>query len=630
VKTALVFPPVCDPTMPYISLPVLASVLRREGFEVQLIDANVEGLEFVLARDSLSDLAGKVRSRLRKLERKAHLSHPEQLAWLALREAEPLAHDVPRVGDALGVFRDRSGKLFYDPKAYGSAADTVDAAFQLLSAAYAPLRMDLRSYRTPFSFLSADEIAHDAGREHDPFNRYFEEELAPRLALAGVGLIGVSMAFPGQLQPAWSMAFALKRHCPDAVLVAGGPALTQRMAGLPAEALDELLSPFDVAVLGEGEKAIVSLARSVRAGERPSGILVGDVADPASLPAPDFDGMPLGRYWSCEPVLPYDASRGCYWGRCAFCHYGPVAHGTAQFRERGLERIIDDLASFRTRGARIAYLSHDTLSPSLGARIARGMRDSGSGLRWASDIRPEAVLTAKGCEELASGGALAFSLGIESGSSRLLELMGKGTTPGVVSGVLRNLASAGMAAEAMLFTDFPTESRDEALDTVAFLERHWEEVALFVCGTFGLTRGSAVYRDSGAYGVAETWHVAGDRFLSGVFWREVRESKSAADRDAVDAALARVSRKWRLRQYPWAGSLSTAHTLLWYDRFGPGVFRSRGPAAPAEPAFRRPSRSRHDYGAISRAAPRREADIWHTLTHVERRVTRRDWRKASL
>ena len=53
----------------------------------------------------------------------------------------------------------------------------------------------------------------------------------------------------------------------------------------------------------------------------------------------------------------------------------------------------------------------------------------------------------------------------------------------------------------------------------------------------------------------------------------MRPWKSDDERADVDARLAELSSGWVLRPYPWAGAVSTAHTVLYYDRFGAGVFR---------------------------------------------------------
>ncbi len=45
---ALVYPPSCDPTAPYLAVPTLAAWLRREGIDVLPVDANVEAWDALL------------------------------------------------------------------------------------------------------------------------------------------------------------------------------------------------------------------------------------------------------------------------------------------------------------------------------------------------------------------------------------------------------------------------------------------------------------------------------------------------------------------------------------------------------------------------------------------------------
>ena len=109
--------------------------------------------------------------------------------------------------------------------------------------------------------------------------------------------------------------------------------------------------------------------------------------------------------------------------------------------------------------------------------------------------------------------------------------------------------------------------------TTRFIEKLRDSIALFICGEFALTAGARVARHPGEYGIRETWHVAGDEFSTTLFYGEAAPSKTPADRERIDAAVDRLARSWWLHRYPWAGSLSTAHTLLWYDRYGADIFR---------------------------------------------------------
>jgi anaerobic magnesium-protoporphyrin IX monomethyl ester cyclase len=620
MKVALVYPPTCDPTAPYLSVPALTGFLRAHGVEVLPVDANIEAWDALLTSDALAGLGARVERRHRRLARKGALRHVEQLALEVLSGARDDARTAPaRIGDALEVLRDRTGERFYDNGAYGEAVATVGSALRLIAAAHAPLSLDFASYRSPFSLLDMEAIEADARAERDPFHGYFAGDLAERLRAFAPHVVGVSVAFPGQIQPAYGLAITLRRMLPDVRLVAGGPAMTQLLARLGDDA-PVALGPFHAAVLFEGEQTLLDMVRGMEQGDEPRGIVRGTlVRDLASLPAPDFTGLPLDRYLSPEPVLPYDPTRGCYFGKCAFCHYGLAETGTAPYRERPVGQVVEHLAALRdAHGCRIFHLSEDSIAPKTLRAIACSAGEASLGVRLATDMRPERGLDAQACRELAQGGVLAVALGLESGSPRVLARIGKGLSVEDGEAAATNLAAAGIAVEAMVFTGFPTETGDEALATVRLLERLRGSLSLFMCGEFHLTAGSAIARRPGEFGVAEVWGVEGDRLRTGLFWREAREPVGDRGRERIERALDEAASSFLMRSYPWAGALSTAHTLLWVDRFGPDVFRRLARAPRSAAPVPAPSRAIED-----------EARIWHEITHVRRRFSRELYRELA-
>jgi len=257
--------------------------------------------------------------------------------------------------------------------------------------------------------------------------------------------------------------------------------------------------------------------------------------------------------------------------------------------------------------------------------LARALRANGESLRWSTDLRPERFFDAQRCTELAAGGALGVSLGVESASPRVLQLIDKGISVPDMRRAVLALAGAGIATELMCISDFPGETRAEALATLRFLEQHRESISLFIWGEFALTRGSRVAAEPGAFGLREIWRVEGDELGTGLFFEEARPAKDDDDRAALEEALAAVERGWLLRRYPWAGALSTAHSMLWYARFGPGVFRElageRKRKRRAAGARRRGARSRFDVERIARQSAAREGEIWSSLVYDERRVS---------
>jgi hypothetical protein len=629
MRVALVYPPTCDPTAPYLSVPTLVGWLRRHGVDVLPIDANLEAWESLLTEASLGALSDRIEARLAELERKPRLSHTEQLTYAALWGVRGDAEAAPSAIDrALAVLRDRTGERFYDAHAYASAVETVEAAQRVVSAAYSPLSVDFVAYRTPFSLLSAEEIARDASASRDPFHDYFSR-LAARLRESGVTLVGVSVAFPGQIQPAYSLAHVLRKELPGAHVTVGGPALTQMLLRLSGERLERAIGPFHSAVIYEGEHALLELVRTLERGDDPcrGGRLIRGrtVESLANLPAPDFDGLPLDRYLAPELVLPYDPTRGCYWGVCTFCHYGLAEVGTARYRQRPVGTVLDHLEALSKKyGSRIFYFSQDVFPPKIAADVARGIRERRLGIRWGTDMRPERSLGRERCADLVAGGLLSTALGVESAAPRVLRLIDKGIPPEDVGRVVRNLDEAGAAVEAMCFSDFPTETYREAMQTVEFVGTLAEHLALFIVGRFDLTHGSLVAQKPGEFGIKEVWGVEGDELGTGLFFAERRRAKNAREEARLEAALDELSAGWRLRRYPWAGALSTAHTMLWYARHGRTVFRNLGRAARSgvPGARRRTAAARFDVPAILERSAAREAEIWDRLVNAERRVGR--------
>jgi anaerobic magnesium-protoporphyrin IX monomethyl ester cyclase len=626
MTVALIYPPACDPTAPYLSVPLLTGYLRGHGVRVLPVDANVEGFDSLLKPSSLAELARRVEQRLARLARKPALGHTDQLLYLALSEARPDLHRVPAaVEDAVAVLRDPSGRRFYDPVHYETAVATIMAALRLVSAAYAPLKMDFTSYRTPFALLSEAQIRADARPQNNPFHSYFNGALCDRLAGANVDLVGISVAFPGQIQPAYALAYALKARLPKAHVTVGGPAITQLMARFDDTRISGMLGPFDSVVLFEGEAALLEIVRMLAAGHTPPPVIRGAmISDLSGHAAPDFDGLPLDKYFSPQIVWPYDPTRGCYWGRCAFCHYGLSCRGTAAYRQRPAAEVAAHLKAIsQRRGGRLFYFSQDAFAPAFAVKVAAELQAQGVDIRWGTDMRPEPGLTPECCRKLKDGGALSMALGIESAAPRVIRLIDKGVGLEEMTAAVRNLAAAGIAVEAMCFTDFPTETRAEAEATLTWLHEQRPDIALFICGRFGLSSGSRVAADPRAFGVASVWHLEGDHWQTGTFYREQRPAKSESAYERIDRQVEALARGWWLHDYPWAGALSTAHTLLYYAALGPEVFK-RLAATRAQvvvPKEQSPRRGPYDIRRMARTADANEAGIWQHLIHERRAVS---------
>lgn len=325
-------------------------------------------------------------------------------------------------------------------------------------------------------------------------------ELAPRLvaeALAEVAwddydVVGFTTGFH-QTVSSLALASAVRRHHPDKVLIAGG-------AGCDGDMGPGLLRGFaalDVVVAGEADGQIVPLIEALRRGEpvnRWPGVfakpgprvavdaagprLAGGVygrgwseADAASkvllddLPVPDFDDffaqvaqLDLGD----ELRLPFESSRGCWWGQKSLCSFCGLNGTSLAYRAKSPQRVLREIDLQLERYGVRRFMAVDnildldflsTLLPGLEERH----RHRGVELFYEtkSNLRGEQV------RRLRRAGVTEVQPGIESFSDHVLELMAKGTTGYNQVRFLRDCDGAGLEARYGILWANPGETAQD-------------------------------------------------------------------------------------------------------------------------------------------------------------------------
>jgi len=116
----------------------------------------------------------------------------------------------------------------------------------------------------------------------------------------------------------------------------------------------------------------------------------------------------------------------------------------------------------------------------------------------------------------------------------------------------------------MGFTGFPTETVDEALESVAFLERHGDKWTVAGLGDFILTPGAIIAMKPADFGIVEHGPFSNDDIARILHFREA-VSISVDDRDRIRAAKGRLKRQNFDR--PFAGGIDAPHSMFYYDRY---------------------------------------------------------------
>ncbi len=201
------------------------------------------------------------------------------------------------------------------------------------------------NFGVPQLVTIASYVKAKTGASVDIVDLYAERALGPidlaRVFLgpdgAGYDVIGFSCYSSFDFLKVEAIAAIARGHCPQAVLVAGGYHVSAR----PAELLE---AGFDVAVIGEGERPMVTIIESVRGGAPLRGEILGPEAIEDLDELPPSDWSYLARYRSVlrriAPQVQLYLSRGCPFD-CAFCM--ERAKREVSWRAFSPERAVDEI-----------------------------------------------------------------------------------------------------------------------------------------------------------------------------------------------------------------------------------------------------------------------------------------------
>jgi radical SAM superfamily enzyme YgiQ (UPF0313 family) len=281
----------------------------------------------------------------------------------------------------------------------------------------------------------------------------------------------------------WNLALTerlvarIRDAAPDRMILYGGP---QTTTAYFSRNLGDLSA--DGYVLGEGEKTLVealALVRKTGALVDLPGLVVNaasefsprkPILDLDALPFPDYEPAALSLYTPDEasPSLPFLFSRGCT-GSCAFCTDKLIF---GKYRTRSAENAIAEIESaIAAHGIRrfrfndlICNGSLKSLETFCDELIARDLN-----VRWSSYAVVRKGLTPGLFAKMRRAGCDGLVFGLESGSSRVLELMGKHYDAPTAEQAIRDSARAGIRTMVNIIVGFPGETEVEFNETLDFI-----------------------------------------------------------------------------------------------------------------------------------------------------------------
>jgi len=333
------------------------------------------------------------------------------------------------------------------------------------------------------------------------------------LDLTNVDVIGLSTAYIEQLAPALQLAKTLRQRKSSLSVVIGGGALTHI---LETDHMGESFFKYvDAAIPFEGEHSFLEYLNAIDSGtsiaqleniatwdaDKRSMRYVKSLANrPRVAAVPDYSDLELDHAFPTpSPVIPLLTSKGCYWGKCAYCtHHEGYGQGYFNFEESVFRDSVRQAVSL---GFANFNFVDEAIPPKMVKRFAVLFKElaaefAGIKIQWMAEARSEKsfndpdfveVLNDSGCRLLVSG--------IESGSQRVSDAMEKGIDLNSAAELAHLCKEKGIGIGWMFFIGFPGESDTEAIETFEYIRKHRESLLFASVDVFKLNRGSPLWKN---------------------------------------------------------------------------------------------------------------------------------------
>ncbi|MGZ8365295.1 MAG: B12-binding domain-containing radical SAM protein [Nitrospira sp.] len=539
MKVSLLFPPTWHPSQPYLSLPSLTGFLRQGGVsDVSQRDLGIELLDTVLTREYAAEVYQQLIAKQRDLERtqtgETGFGSREHYAKVT-DSLDRFSYLVDRIELAKDTLRSEG---FYDPDAYRASLFMIDKWLEVVSSVYFPTRLTVvdNQFGNYSIYSSKDlmKVIRDEGQ--NPYLNLFRDRFIPSIVNDRPDLIGVSITATSQIIPGLTLCRLIKEAAPDLHVTIGGSIFTRLVDNI--RRCPSLFELTDDIVVFEGETALLELVNQLAGKKdyskvpnliyRQNGKIT--VNQPFysenvnQLPAPNYDGFPLDRYLSPEPVLPVQFSRGCYYKDCAFC---ALTLDHQNFRQKDPGRTVEELQWLKQRyGARHFFFTDECFALAPTRRLCQQLIEKQLDIKWTCEMRFEKNLSRELLASMRDAGCLKIVFGLESFNQRIMDFMKKGIKQEWVRRIAGDCVDLGIAVHCYIIVGFPTEKEDEALETMNFIvdNKKLHESYGFSCQPclFDLEKEAPIMNDPGGYGIRRIMRPSAEDLSLGFFY-EVQE-----------------------------------------------------------------------------------------------------------
>ncbi|MBI3950747.1 MAG: RiPP maturation radical SAM protein 1 [Acidobacteria bacterium] len=316
----------------------------------------------------------------------------------------------------------------------------------------------------------------------------FLDAVQQRVLAESPTVVGFTATF-NQVMSSLALARRLKQVRPDIQIIVGGACFDGEMGPEYHRATPGIL---DHVFIGEAEESFRDYLRRLKAGESTDGIPCVTYYEDGELrlipghplmdlnqsPSPNYDDFfaetdrlrqETGKIFNIER-LPFESSRGCWWGRKNHCVFCGINEDLMGFRAKDIDRVMKEIITLSARYGVVKLTATDWIISRWHCdELFRRLKELDLDIEIFYEVRADMK---KGqIKAMKEAGVVQVQPGIESLSTPLLKLMRKGTTAIRHVQFLRWCREVGVGVAYNILGGFPDEKAEWYLEMAKLIPR---------------------------------------------------------------------------------------------------------------------------------------------------------------
>lgn len=530
MKTLLLFPPQWTPIAPHFALPSLLGQLKANGYDSEVMDLNIDFYNKILnpdfVKNSILKAVDNNQNVLNEIARyikegKDFSEYPlkiqnkivkyTKVKEYITKKQSALANFPDMAQEALDIIK---GENFYNPEILIKSINIIDTVLEMVSLPYFPSKISLDNYTNPFFKLSFENIKYFVFDEDTNIFIEYYKTVLDDIKSKNPDYIGISINSSSQVIPGLTLANILKNKLNAHINIGGN------FFGRVKEAIVQNPEFFDLfcdtVLVEEGERPVVELAKYVN-GEikieevsnliykKDGKIFINETKKPLKLDEMaivSLDGYDFKKYFAPEVILPFQSSRGCYWGKCSFCDqdFGQ------NFNVKNADKLTDEFIKLKEEyGIKFFEFIDESVGPSYLSELADKIKAKNIDINYFFDARLESTFTKELLQKAYNSGLRMVLWGLESGSDSVMKLINKGIDIDKRLEILKNSSDSGVWNFAFIFFGFPTETVEDAKKTIKLICENKNVIHSYGRSVFTMGKHTKLKDEPEKYGITAVY-----------------------------------------------------------------------------------------------------------------------------